>query len=116
MLLTSGWADSLFNEHLNTLMRVHPLQVLLKIIKPRPLLLALWATISETLVLLALAMLWLYLMNTLLMSLEVVDSCEALRSLTTRFPTYMLFFVSGCMFSKANINIVHYQEAEGRRT
>jgi hypothetical protein len=61
-------------------MLVHPLQMLLEIIKSRPLLVTLWAALPETLVLLAMAMFWLDLVNTLLMSLEIVDGCEALRS------------------------------------
>ena len=81
-------------------MLVHPLQMLLEIIKSRPLFVMLWAALPETLVLLTMAMFWLDLVNSLLMSLEVIDGCEALRSWTSLFSTYVFFVVPSCMLSK----------------
>ena len=95
-------SDSLHDQRLSALVCVHPLQMLLEIIKSRPLLVTLWAALPETLVLLTMAMFWLDLVNTLLMSLEIVDGCEALRSRTPWFPTYVLFIVPSCMLSKNN--------------
>jgi hypothetical protein len=46
------------------------------------------------------AMFWLNLVDTLLMSLEIVDSREALCSRTSLFSTYVLSVVPGCMLSK----------------
>src|SRR5271156_6122741 len=76
--------------------------MLLEIIKSRPLLVMLWAALPETLILPTMAMFWLDLVNTLLMSLEIVDGCEALRSLTPWVSTYVLFVVPSCMLSKNN--------------
>ena len=72
--------DSLRDQRFSALLLVYPLQMLLEIIKSRPFLVTLWAAIPETLVLLTIAMFWLDLVNTLLMSLEIVDGCEAIRS------------------------------------
>ena len=73
-------SDSLHDQRFSALLLVYPLQMLLEIIKSRPFLVTLWAAIPETLVLLTIAMFWLDLVNTLLMSLEIVDGCEALSS------------------------------------
>jgi hypothetical protein len=81
MMFTSfASSNSLRDQRLSVLVLVHPFQMLLEIIKSRPLLITLWAALPETLVLPAMAMFWLDLVNTLLMSLEIVDGCEALRS------------------------------------
>ena len=95
-------SDSLQDQRVNVLVWVHPLQMLLEIIKSRPLLVTLWATLPETLVLPTMAMFWLDPMNALLMSLEIVDGCEALRSCTSLFSTYVLFVVPSCMLPKNN--------------
>jgi hypothetical protein len=76
--------------------------MLLEVIESRPILFGPWAAIPETLVFLALAMCCLYFVNTLLMSREIVDGCEALRSCTSLFSTYVLFVVPSCMLSKNN--------------
>jgi hypothetical protein len=95
-------SDSLRDQRLGALVWVHPYQMLLEIIKSRPLLVTPWATLPETLVLLTMAMFWLDLVNTLLMSLEIVDGCEALRSCASWFSTYVHFVVPSCMLSKNN--------------
>lgn len=99
VLATSTTSNLLVDKHFKTLAWVHSLQMLLEVIESRPLFLVLWATLSEALKLLTLAMFWLNLVNTLLMSFKVVDGCEALRPWTTMFHAYMLFVVSSCMFS-----------------
>jgi hypothetical protein len=71
-------SDSLHDQRFSVLVLVHPLQMLLEIIKSRPLLVTLWATIPETLVLLTIAIYWLDLVNTLLMPLEIADDREGL--------------------------------------
>jgi len=93
-------SDSLDDQRVSALVWVHPLQMLLEIIKSRPLLVMLWAALPETLVLLTMAMCWLDLVNSLLMSLEIVDGCKALRSCTSLFSTYVLSVVPSCMLSK----------------
>jgi hypothetical protein len=95
-------SDLLYDQHVSALVWVHPLQMLLEIIKSRPLLVTLWATLPKTLILLTMAMFWSGLVNNLLMSLKIVDSCEALRSCTSLFSTYVLFFMLSCMLSKNN--------------
>jgi hypothetical protein len=81
--------------------------MLLEVIESRPHLLVFRATLSEALVVLTLAMLRRYAMNTLLMSLKVIDVCEALcRPCTTRVITDVLFLVPSHMFSSAKINVV----------
>jgi len=103
-IMFTGFAssDSLLNQYFGALVLVHPLQMLLEIIKSRPLLVMLWATIPKTLVLLTMAMFWLDIVNTLLMSLEIVDGCEALCSRTSLFSTYVFLVVPSCMLSKDN--------------
>jgi hypothetical protein len=108
--------DSLLDQYFSVLVLVHPLQMLLEIIKSWPLLVMLWATIPETLVLLTMAMFWLDLVNTLLMSLEIVDGCEALRSCTALFSTYVLSVVPSCMLSKNNGQHMSITGRPGRRT
>ena len=95
-------SDSLHDQYVSALVRVHPLQMLLEIIKSRPLLVMLWAALPETLVLLTMAMFWLDLVNTLLMSLKIVDGREALRSCTPFLSTHVLSVVPSCMLSKNN--------------
>ena len=90
--------------------------MLLEIIKSRPLFVVLWATISETFVLLTVTVFWLDLVNALLMPLEVIDGCETLRSLTTRFSTDMLFVVSSRMFPVMAISTDLCQRVPGRLT
>lgn len=107
MLTTSARTHSLAKEDIKVLGRVHLLQMLLEVIESRPHLLVFRATLSEALVVPTLAMLRRYAMNTLLMSLKVIDVCEALcRPCTTRVITYMLFLVPSQMFSSAKINVV----------
>ena len=48
------------------------------------------------------AMFWLNLVNTLLMSLEIVDGREALRSCTPLLSTYVLSVVPSRVLSKNN--------------
>jgi hypothetical protein len=78
MLATSPKSHSLAKEEISVLARVHLLQMLLKIIEPRPHLVVLRATISKALIVLTFAMLWLDTMDTLLVPLKVIDVGEAL--------------------------------------
>jgi hypothetical protein len=94
--------DSLPDQQFSVLVLMHPLQMLFEIVKPRPLLLMPGAAFSETLILLTVAMFWLNLVNTLLMSLEIVDGREALRSCTPLLSTYVHSVVPSCMLSKNN--------------
>jgi hypothetical protein len=95
---------------------VHSLQVLLEVIKSGPFSLMFWAAISKTLVLTALAMCWLDFVNTLLMSLKVIDCCETLRSCTAEFFAYMLLVVSSCMLPITVISANVCQCGLGRPT
>lgn len=88
---------------------MHSLQMLLEVIEPWPDLLRLGASLSEALVFPALAMFWLELVNTLSMSLEVIDGREALCSRTARFLTHMLLFVPSCMFPAKLVSNDSYQ-------
>jgi hypothetical protein len=97
---------SLAKEVVKVLAPVHLFQMLLEVIKSRPHLFVPRATISEAFVVLTLAMLWHNMVNTLLMSLEVIDVWEARLPWTTRNSTYMLFLVPSHMFSSAKINAV----------
>lgn len=107
MLATSPKSHSPVKEVVNVLARVHLLQMLLEIIESRPHLVVLRAAISKAFKVLTLAMLWLDAMDALLVSLKVIDVCEALRPpSTTRVITYMLFLVPSQMFSSAKVNVV----------
>lgn len=109
MLPASAPINLLLKEYFRILGFVHPFQVLLEIVESRPLFVVLWATLSKTFVLPALAMFWLYLVNALLMSLEIIDGCEALGSCTIRFSTHMFLVVASCMFSNMTVNELCYQ-------
>lgn len=73
--------------------------MLLEVIKSRPHLIMPRTTISKAFVVLTLAMLWRHMVNTLLMSLKVIDVWEARLPLATNNSTHMLFLVPSHMFS-----------------
>jgi hypothetical protein len=88
---------------------MHPLQMLLEIVKPWPHFFGCRAILPEALVLPALTMPWSDIVNTPLMSLEVVHGCKAVRSRATRDPTYMLFIVASRMFPGMYVSTISGQ-------
>jgi len=93
----------LSNQVIGAFILMHSKEVLFEVVEPRPFLLPLFTGGRKAFVHPALTMRWLHLMNSLLVSFEIVDGCKSLcRSCTVRLIANVFSLMSSSVLSGSN--------------